>query len=424
MSTSESLPPAALASGSSAEAQAAAFADDPRVHFDRTAGTWRFEQDDGTELEYDDEKGAWVPLLDEDLVKAQQAAYSIAGVDEETPAAPVLKRLKKKRKAEDVNYTGAKRNKNDDASTSNNGASFSSSSAPATAPAPAAPPERKSKNTAVYVTGLPADADLDEVAARFGKFGLIEEDDEGSPKVKLYARDDGSFSGDALVVYFKEESVSLAITMLDDAELRVGEPNTRMSVRRAEFGHKHEQGPAGGAGGGEARPRKTVHDKKRATRRIGKMQKKLGEWDDEDGFGPSISEEDKLKEMNKHGRVVVLKYMFTLKELEEDSALLLDLKEEVREECETLGEVTNVVLYDEEPDGIMTVKFKDALSAQACVLKMNGRFFAGRRVEASLYAGRQRFRRSGFGDAAAGGDENEKNRLDEFAKWLMEQGES
>jgi hypothetical protein len=38
--------------------------------------------------------------------------------------------------------------------------------------------------------------------------------------------------------------------------------------------------------------------------------------------------------------------MFTLKELEEDPSLLLDLKEDVREECETLGEVTNVVLYD------------------------------------------------------------------------------
>lgn len=38
--------------------------------------------------------------------------------------------------------------------------------------------------------------------------------------------------------------------------------------------------------------------------------------------------------------------MFTLKELKEDASLLLDLKEDVREECETLGEVTNVVLYD------------------------------------------------------------------------------
>lgn len=38
--------------------------------------------------------------------------------------------------------------------------------------------------------------------------------------------------------------------------------------------------------------------------------------------------------------------MFTLKELEEDATLLLDLKEEVRDECESMGEVTNVTLYD------------------------------------------------------------------------------
>lgn len=49
---------------------------------------------------------------------------------------------------------------------------------------------------------------------------------------------------------------------------------------------------------------------------------------------------------DKNSRVVVLKHMFTLDELEKDASLLLDLKEDVREECETLGEVTNVVLYD------------------------------------------------------------------------------
>jgi HIV Tat-specific factor 1 len=43
--------------------------------------------------------------------------------------------------------------------------------------------------------------------------------------------------------------------------------------------------------------------------------------------------------------------MFSLRELEEDPALLLDLKEDVREEAETLGEVTNVVLYDVSPFG-------------------------------------------------------------------------
>ncbi len=61
MSTS-TAPPIARA-GSSAEVQAATFADDPRIHFDRTAGTWRLEDDDGNEMEYDAAKGAWVSLV-------------------------------------------------------------------------------------------------------------------------------------------------------------------------------------------------------------------------------------------------------------------------------------------------------------------------------------------------------------------------
>lgn len=114
--------------------------------------------------------------------------------------------------------------------------------------------------------------------------------------------------------------------------------------------------------------------------------RKLEEWVDEDNFGPALTEEDTHISANKNSRVVVLKHMFTPKELEDDPSLLLDLKEDVREECETLGEVTNVVLYDvrqylpsfvilfsshrlqKEPDGVMTVKFRDPISAQACIL--------------------------------------------------------
>ena len=43
---------------------------------------------------------------------------------------------------------------------------------------------------------------------------------------------------------------------------------------------------------------------------------------------------------------VVLKHMFTLDELREDPALLLDLKKDVREKCESFGGVTNVLLFD------------------------------------------------------------------------------
>lgn len=57
------LPPTTLAAGSSAEVQAAAFADDDRIHFDRTAGTWRYEDEEGNEMEYDATKGAWAPLV-------------------------------------------------------------------------------------------------------------------------------------------------------------------------------------------------------------------------------------------------------------------------------------------------------------------------------------------------------------------------
>jgi len=181
-------------------------------------------------------------------------------------------------------------------------------------------------------------------------------------------------------------------------------------VKKGEFGHKS-------GGGGEANTVRRVVDKKKATKRIVRMKNKLADWDSDDEFGP-------LKDSNKtsasvNTRVVVLKHMFTLKELEEDATLLLELKEDVREECETLGEVTNVVLYDKEADGVMTVKFRDPVSAQACIIKMNGRYFDGRRVEARLYDGQERYQRSGTGnDDDEDDDEAEKKRLDAFASWL------
>jgi HIV Tat-specific factor 1 len=91
------------------------------------------------------------------------------------------------------------------------------------------------------------------------------EDDNGHPKVKMYADQRGNFNGEALVVYFMEESVQLAESILDEAELRVGDP-TRMRVRQGEFGHKQGEGP-----GVEVKRR--VVDKKRATQRIVKMKK-------------------------------------------------------------------------------------------------------------------------------------------------------
>jgi HIV Tat-specific factor 1 len=54
---------------------------------------------------------------------------------------------------------------------------------------------------------------------------------------------------------------------------------------------------------------------------------------------------------------------------------------------------------------------------------MNGRFFDGRRIEASLYVGRQRFKRSGAGDDLEESEDSDKKRLDDFANWLMTEGD-
>lgn len=57
--------------------------------------------------------------------------------------------------------------------------------------------------------------------------------------------------------------------------------------------------------------------------------------------------------------------------------------------------------------------------------KMHGRFFSGRKIEASLWIGKQHFKRSGVAEDVeeVGGDEGEKMRLDAFAHWLLTEGD-
>lgn len=53
------------------------------MHYDVQGNKWIFENPEtGEEMEWNEAANAWVPVLDEEVVKAQQAAYSVAGVDE------------------------------------------------------------------------------------------------------------------------------------------------------------------------------------------------------------------------------------------------------------------------------------------------------------------------------------------------------
>lgn len=82
--------------------------------------------------------------------------------------------------------------------------------------------------------------------------------------------------------------------------------------------------------------------------------------------------------------------MYRPEELTESLDFPLQLAEEIAEECEEKLGVTDcsVQLIEERAEeGMCTVKFKKAIEAQLALKLMNGRFFAGQRVMASIYDG-------------------------------------
>ncbi|EAW07743.1 U2 snRNP complex subunit CUS2 [Aspergillus clavatus NRRL 1] len=361
----------------------AEFDSDPRISFSKLDNKFILETEDGQEYVYDSVLKRWIPTVDDDLLQQQQEAYKIQGVDETEQL--TAQQLRKKRKQQG----GADENNSQK-------------------------PKKQRVNTAVYVTSIPLDAEFEEIRDVFSKCGVIaEEIDSGRPRIKMYMDEDGKFKGEALVVYFRPESVNLAIQMLDDSDFRLGVagPQGPMKVQLADFSFKSQQ---------EAPAKTSMRDKKKIIRRTQKLNSKLADWDDDD---PSMLPDTS----SRFEKVVILKHMFTLEELEEDPAAILDIKQDIRDECSKLGEVTNVVLYDKEPDGVASVRFVDPEAARQCVRVMDGRFFAGTRVEAYVSDGKEKFRktnekRAALEDMAERGldaeDDEENERLDEFGTWL------
>lgn len=123
---------------------------------------------------------------------------------------------------------------------------------------------RERKNTAVYVTSLPLDITVQEVHDVFSRCGVIaEEIDRGKPRIKLYTDDDGKFKGDALILYFRAESVDLAIQLLDDTEFRLGD-GQKMKVAAADFSYKAQK---------DAPAKSNMKDKKKIIKKTQKLNK-------------------------------------------------------------------------------------------------------------------------------------------------------
>ncbi|KAK5946956.1 hypothetical protein PMZ80_001101 [Knufia obscura] len=348
------------------------FADDERVSWSKLDSKYVLETEQGGEYEWDDALRRWVAVLDQADLEQQQQIYKVEGVDDNEDSTQPKK--KRKKKADDSEQQ----------------------------------PKKQRVNTAVYATSIPLDADEDEVKQVFSKYGMIaEEIDSGRPRIKMYEDNQGQFKGDALVVYFRPESVELAVQMLDDSDFRPGErgPDGRMRVQVADYSYKKQTDVP------EEKKKSSNRDKQKIMKKTQKMNSKLADWDDDDPQAlPDTS--------SRWDKVVILKHMFTLQELEEDPAAMLEIKEDIREECEKLGPVTNVQLFDKEEAGVASVRFQNATAAEACVRLMNGRWFDERQLQAFIATGKEKFKRSNPKQADLDEDEEEEGRLDEFGSWL------
>ncbi|KAF9354480.1 hypothetical protein BGX34_011009, partial [Mortierella sp. NVP85] len=204
--------------------------------------------------------------------------------------------------------------------------------------------------------------------------------------------------------YLRPESVALAVDLLDDTEFRPGIEKGRIRVQQAQFKEKERVTTT-------TTTNLSGDQKKKVQKKYQKLEKKL-DWFEDD---------ENLVKADKWNKVCILKHMFTVQELEQDPSLLLDLKEEIREECEKLGEVTNVIIYDHHPDGVVSVRFKEKESALLCVQAMSGRYFAGQRVVAEIYDGHTKYETKRSREEQ---EEDERRRLERYAKWLETEEEN
>lgn len=282
---------------------------------------------------------------------------------------------------------------------------------PATTTANATSKKRQSapKNTAVYVSELPEDVTVDELVQYFSKCGIImDEIMTGKPRVKLYCDEEDKLKGDALIVYLREESVTLALSILDESELR---PGHKIRVQEASFNANETSTLAS-----SNESKKNKIDKETWKKHMRKMQKKL-EWFDEE----AEAQAREAARQERFSKVLILRNMYRPEELEESLDFALQLTEEIAEECEEKLVITDCsvqVIEERADEGMCSVKFKKAIEAQAAAKLMNGRLFAGLRVSATIYDGS--FPLPKKRTDLVGAHADEQARLEAFSKYIEE----
>eukprot|EP01012_Entosiphon_sulcatum_P014685 TRINITY_DN19694_c0_g1_i1.p1 TRINITY_DN19694_c0_g1~~TRINITY_DN19694_c0_g1_i1.p1 ORF type:complete len:436 (-),score=98.01 TRINITY_DN19694_c0_g1_i1:28-1335(-) len=215
------------------------------------------------------------------------------------------------------------------------------------------------KNTNVYITNLPPDATVPEVFELFKKAGVIKIDPlTKMPRIKLYKDKRGNNKGDGLVSYLKPDSVMLAVKLLDETPFR---PTWAplMRVEQAQFQQKGEQYV----------PKDTTQLREAAKKQAKQHERMFG-WHEVGDENP---------------RVVILHNMFHPDDFGNEVNLKREMLEDLMAECGKLGTVEKIKIFQNHPQGIVSVRFADSFIAQECIKRFDGRMYAGRRLSADIW---------------------------------------
>eukprot|EP01130_Rhizamoeba_saxonica_P016378 TRINITY_DN7563_c0_g1_i2.p1 TRINITY_DN7563_c0_g1~~TRINITY_DN7563_c0_g1_i2.p1 ORF type:complete len:346 (+),score=95.06 TRINITY_DN7563_c0_g1_i2:32-1069(+) len=188
----------------------------------------------------------------------------------------------------------------------------------------------KGKNLSVYISGLPNDITMNELVDVASRAGVLRKDDNRVPKATIYVDENGVPKGDALVTYFKEDSLPLAFQILDGYPLR---GIHKLSVEMAKF---------------EKKPGKTGKRRKQRSKR-------------------RYNQEEELNWEEKEEKNVILKHMFDPKSAYGDIDYYVKLQEEIEMEVVKIGPIDKVKVFERNPEGVVAVKFKDAFHASRCI---------------------------------------------------------
>ena len=333
------------------------------------AGHYYTDPNDGTCYEWDEGQRAWFPRITEDFLAAYQMSYGLS--ENNSAAAPVT----------ESSTSEIDNVKPDIIATHNQEVELSctkseeSESSKGTEEKPLVKKQKKApewfemdadKNTWIYVSGLPVTMTSDEFLALVGKYGIVMEDpDTEKKKFKMYTDEEGNFKGDAKCCYFRKESIPLAIQMLNGTKLPGS--TKRVKVEQAKFVLKGEYNP-------KLKPKKKNNKNKKKN----KKQENMLDWRDRAG-GNDLRP--------KHAKIVIMKHCFDPKEFLEDACMITEIRDDIKQECEKVGPVKKVLLFDRHPDGVVSVKFDTHEAAEDAVKVFDKRWFGGQQIEAQQWDG-------------------------------------